>query len=86
MMNRFRTHHMRALGFGSPTLDAASHGPAGYAASRGREQQLVDHHGGVGSPRVANAIRGVSRFNPAGRLYHAASNGQFGPLHEYTGY
>ena len=33
----------------------------------------MDFHGGVGSRRVANRIRGVSRYNPVGRVYHHAS-------------
>jgi hypothetical protein len=57
-----------------------------YAAIRGREQQLIDSFGGVGSPGVANAIRGVSPYNPLGRLYQGASDLAFGPLAPYTGY
>lgn len=61
-------------------------GAQGYPAIRGREQQLIDSLGGVGSPNVGNAIRGVSRFNPLGRIYHGASDAYFGPLAPYTGY
>lgn len=28
---------------------------------------------------VANRIRGVSKYNPAGRIYHKMSDWQFGP-------
>jgi RHS repeat-associated protein len=85
MMRRFASHERRAMGFGNPTLDRAATGPLGAAAIRGREQQLVDALGGIGSPRVANRIRGVSEFNPAGRFYHAAANAMFGELAPYTG-
>ncbi len=51
-----------------------------------REQQLIDYHGGIGSYRVANKIRGVSKFNPGGRLYHQTSNWFFGNIAPYTGY
>jgi RHS repeat-associated protein len=83
---RLSTHHATALGFGAPTLDRAVQGAQGYPAIRGREQQLIDSFGGVGSPNVGNAIRGVSRFNPLGRVYHGASDAYFGPLAPYTGY
>ncbi len=77
---------MRALGFVDPKLDRAIQGVGGYPAIRGREQQLIDAYGGVGSPGVANVIRGVSPYNPLGRVYHEASNAAFGPLAPYTGY
>ena len=53
---------------------------------RGREQQLIDYYGGIGSKRVANDIRGVSKINPFGRDFHNASNADFGRLAPYTGY
>ena len=82
---RFRGHHMKAKGFGNPKVDKAIQGIKGRPAIRGREQQLMDFHGGVGSRRVANRIRGVSRYNPAGRVYHHASNLLFGNIAPYTG-
>ena len=45
------------------------------------EQQLIDFYGGVGSTRVGNAIRGVSRNNPVGRYYHNSSTSAFGEIH-----
>lgn len=87
MMNRFSMHHMRLSGYGNPVLDASAQGyPTGYSAIRGREQQLIDSYGGVGSPNVGNSIRGVSKFNPYGRVYHSMSDAYFGPLAPFTGY
>ena len=57
-----------------------------YDAIRGREQQLIDFYGGIGSKRVVNDIRGVSKINPFGRDFHNASNAEFGRLAPYTGY
>ncbi|MCU0450762.1 MAG: hypothetical protein MUC97_13125 [Bernardetiaceae bacterium] len=53
-------------------------------AIRGREQQLLDHIGGVGHPKVRNAIRAVSPLNPYRYRYHNASNALWGELHEIT--
>ncbi len=55
-------------------------------AIRGREQQLIDFYGGIGSKRVGNFIRGVSKWNPSGRRFHKKSNEEFGQLAPYTGY
>lgn len=85
MKKRFRSHHMRKSKFGNPQIDVYVQGAHGKIAIRGREQQLMDFHGGVGSRRVANRIRGVSRYNPAGRVYHHASNLLFGNIAPYTG-
>src|SRR5690606_10942566 len=82
---RFAAHHMRVLGYDNPTVDMSAQGPLGKAAIRGREQQLMDYYGGVGSPGLGNSIRGVSRINPAGPGYHYMSNVRFGPLAPYTG-
>ena len=70
----------------SPEVDKAIQGIKGRPAIRGREQQLIDYYGGVGNPKVANRIRGVSKINPGGRLFHAASNSFFGNIAPYTGY
>ena len=86
MIRRSSGHHMRVLGFGNPVLDRAIQGYQGYPAIRGREQQLIDFYGGVGSPNVGNIIRGVSQYNLAGMLYHGASDLYFGPLAPYTGF
>ena len=50
-------------------------------------RMMTDFRGqGIGSPRVANKIRGVSKYNPTGRIYHKMSNWYFGPLAPYSGY
>jgi hypothetical protein len=86
MAARAAGHHMKALGYGVPILDRAVQGYQGYPAIRGREQQLIDYYGGVGSSRVGNRIRGVSQFNPAYPIYHEASNLYFGQIAPFTGF
>jgi hypothetical protein len=85
MMQRYGAHHMKACGFVNPTLDKAIQGWSGYPAIRGREQQLIDYYGGIGDPKVANAIRGVAEENVAGTWFWNESNRRFGPLSPYTG-
>jgi hypothetical protein len=88
LLARYSYHHKRVEGFAFPTLDRAVQGVAGYPAIRGREQQLIDFHGGSQSDggTSGNRIRGVSKFNPLGRIYHNSSNIYFGPLHPFTGH
>ena len=44
-------------------------------------------HGGIGSSKVANSIRGVSKYNiVTGRIYHGLSDIWFGNIAPYTGY
>ena len=76
---------MRLFGFGYPLKDSFASGSSGRVAIRGREQQLIDSFGGVGSERVGNRIRGVSKINRNGRIYHDASSAQFGEIAPYTG-
>lgn len=71
---------------GSKTCPRDPEGALGKPAIRGREQQLIDYYGGIGSRRVANSIRGVSKANPMGRFYHSQSNSFFGNIAPYTGY
>lgn len=61
-----------------------------YRRIRGREQQLIDYHGGAwsdtGEPhRTENRVRGVSRDNLKGRQFHEAAAACWGELHPYTG-
>ena len=70
------------MGFGRPVVDRYS---KSYDAIRGREQQLIDYHGGIGNKKVANKIRGVGRYNIYGRKYHNASNNYFGNIAPNTG-
>jgi len=95
---RNASHHMTAYGFGPAVLDRSAVATGFLAtrwadpsskAIRGREQQLIDAHGGAArtdSGTSGNAIRGVSKINPLGRIYHAAASLFFGEIHPYTGY
>jgi hypothetical protein len=80
-------HPARLAGFGPAFVDEVGTGLEGYAAIRGREQQLIDLHGGARSDNgtSANLIRGVSKSNMAGRTMWDLSNLHFGPLAPYTG-
>lgn len=77
---------MKNKGYGSPKIDVWIQGAHGYGAIRGREQQLMDYYGGVGSSKLGNRIRGISKYNPSGRIMHNMSNYYFGNLASYTGY
>jgi RHS repeat-associated protein len=80
MMNRFYSHHMRALGFGNPQLDRVAQGyPLGYYAIRGREQDAVNAYGGIGSSQLGNGINPIWQYNPNRPLYMGASSLMFGP-------
>jgi hypothetical protein len=85
-MRRYLRHHRRKEGFGPPSVDVAIMGYRGYPAIRGREQQMIDHFGGIGHTIVANRIRGVAKANLLGMYYHNESNFMFGNLHKYTGF
>jgi hypothetical protein len=61
-----------------------------YWRIRGREQQLIDFHGGAQSDnqapyRTENVQRGVAKDNPVGRLFHDAATKHWGQLYPYTG-
>jgi len=80
MMNRFSGHHMRAYGYGNPQLDRVAQGyPVGYYAIRGREQDVVNGYGGIGSPMLGNSINPIWQYNPNRPLYMGTSNLMFGP-------
>ena len=81
-----RSFEMRTKGFGNPQLDVYAKGMNARYAIRGREQQLIDFYGGIGNPKLANKIRGVSKYNPMGRTFHHLSNFFFGNISPYTGY
>jgi hypothetical protein len=80
----WKTWHERV----TPKIDKFIQGAGtlGYWAIKGREQQLIDFHGGIGNPQVANLIRGVWYFNPNGRIYHFLSDLAFGNIAPYTGF
>jgi hypothetical protein len=76
-------HPTRLAGFGPAVVDRVAPGTAqGYAAIRGREQQLIDAHGRAQSEggTSANMIRGVSAANPLAGVYQAAALRMFGPF------
>jgi hypothetical protein len=62
-----------------------------YWRIRGREQQMIDFHGGAqsdtGKPyRTENIVRAVAKDNPRGKRFHDAATMRWGELHPYTGY
>jgi hypothetical protein len=73
---RDATHH--ADGFGPAELDRSS---SSRAAIRGREQQLIDTHGGAQSAggTSGNVINGISSRNPLRSYYLEAARREFGP-------
>src|SRR4051794_32820577 len=84
---RVAGHPARLSGFGPGRVDRYATGVAGYEAIRGREQQLIDYHGGArrDGGTSANEIRGLSKNNDNGFARWTASNLMFGPLAPYTG-
>jgi hypothetical protein len=69
----------------------ARYGDAAYWRVRGREQQVMDSHGGAqsdtGKPyRTENVVRGVAKDNPWGRRFHDAATERWGQRYPYTGY
>jgi Pretoxin HINT domain len=74
---RDRSHHMNDQGYGPAQLDQSS---ANKDAIRGREQNLIDHHGGAQSQggTSGNAINGVSPTNPNRQDYLDAAEREFG--------
>ena len=71
---RNRSSELNTQGFGPAVVDVSS---SSYSAIRGREQQMIEALGGVGSPQVANKINGISPYNPLGGYYRLRST--FGP-------
>ncbi len=68
---------MNDKGFGSAELDKSSDN---YDAIRGREQQLIEEHGGAKSQggTSGNAINGVGENNKKKSLYLEAAEDEFG--------
>lgn len=58
-----------------------------YIQIRGREQQLIDFHGGAQSEggTSGNPYRGVDKASPWGRTMHNAASKAFGQIAPYTG-
>lgn len=72
-------HHKNADGFGPAKLDKSS---KSSDAIRGREQQLIDHHGGAKSTggTSGNAINGIGARNAKMQRYIQAAGKAFGQL------
>jgi hypothetical protein len=70
-------HHMNQEGYGPAILDKSS---ANSAAIRGREQQLIDAHGGAQSVggTSGNRINGVSPGNAKRDFYFNQAKREFG--------
>ena len=87
LSDRLRGHDAVARGFTKPKLDMVAQGLRARLATRGREQQLIDFFGGAQSEggTSGNLIRGVSKINPQGRIYHGESNRMFGSKAPFTG-
>lgn len=76
---RDRGHQKNSEGFGEAGLDKSSSKPN---AIRGREQQLIEYHGGARSQggRSGNHLNGISGRNRRGKRYLAAASEEFGTL------
>ncbi len=70
-------HHMNKKGFGPATLDKS---PKSKGAIRGREQQLIDKHGGAKSKggTSGNAINAIAPSNPRASSDFQAAQAAFG--------
>ena len=87
LQKRQSNHHMTEKGFTDVSIDKVAYGEQGKLAIRGREQQLIDKNGGAKSEggTSGNSIRGVSKLNPKGPIYHEAADRAFGNIAPYTG-
>jgi len=92
LSKRLKTHHAVSLGFTVNVDKTMQVYPYAYWCIRGREQQNIDFYGGSLSDierrinaTCVNSIRGVSKYNPFGYLYHWSSNSAWGQKYEYTG-
>ena len=87
LQKRQANHHMSEKGFTDVSIDKIAYGEQGKLAIRGREQQLIDKNGGAQSEggTSGNLIRGVSKINPKGIIYHEAADRAFGNIAPYTG-
>jgi len=74
---RDSTHHMTEQGYGPAKLDKSS--PIA-SAIRGREQQLIEHHGGAQATggTSGNYLNGISERNKKGATYRKDAENEFG--------
>ena len=77
---RLYNHKYFKAGFTEVEVDKMAQGKHARLAIRGREQQLLDHRGGLDNPQIANKIRAVSRINISKKAYSARSKELFGEL------
>ena len=94
LARRHRRHHMTKFGYSQPVIDRFIMGRVrqidAMMAIRGREQQLIDYYGGIGSPLLSNQynilamlgnrINGISPINKMRDVYMMMSNIYFGPM------
>lgn len=96
-------HILNSIGFQDPVISAATatRGKSswGSALVRGREQQVMDYHGGAlsdreynpsrpgdsGRTRAVNLIRSVAKNNPLGQVFWRTSTDWTGFVYKYTG-
>ena len=80
LAKRDRGHHMNEKGFEEAQIDRFSTDPD---AIRGREQYLIDLHGGAKSQggTSGNAINGISPTNPNKKRYVEANEREIGWQH-----
>lgn len=79
--------------FGTAVAYENRYGDIAYIRIRGREQQLVDFHGGAQSDtrkaglpsKTENTNRAVARDHKLGRQFHEAATSKWGLLAKYTG-
>ena len=81
---RLYNHKYFKQGFTEVEVDKAAQTRKGKLAIRGREQQLLDYHGGLNHPNVANKIRAISKLNPSSQRFNRNTNALFGELYSYT--
>ena len=82
---RLYNHKYFKKGFTEVEIDKIAQGNGGRKAIRGREQQLIDYHGGLKNTKVANKIRAVSKLNYSAKIFHEDACKYFGELYHYTG-
>ncbi len=77
--DRDRKHHMNPKGFGPAKLDKSS---TSYDAIRGREQRLIDKHGGAKScgGKSGNQNNGIRPDHPDRDTYFKAAQREFGSI------
>ncbi len=85
VIRRMRSHKYFKRGFTIIQIDKAIQGNDAYLAIRGREQQLIDFYGGIGSLQVANKIRAVAKINLAANRFYRKSIENFGKIQHNTG-